>query len=415
MIVRPDGARMLAAQPVLYRFAAIVAAWTVVGLFTAAQTQLQLNARGEVRAPWSVLGPALIGAWIWALYTPPLVMLARRLRRLREHRAPSWRRWALYSGAHFCVAAVGTVADAAVWARVRPLIDGIARPFDVVFAATLLMNVASYLAVVTLTEAVDYAARWREREDAAAALARTADALRQKLNDARLRALEAQLRPHFLYNTLNLVAELVHDEPDAADEMLTHLGALLRRSYLESPQLVPLREEVFFVRAYGEILARRYGDRVSLTIAVPPELEAHPVPAFTLQPLVENAFRHGVERRERGSSVEVTAVSEGGSLVVRVRDRGFARGRELAGGGPPAAGLQPHAAALAGDGIGLGNTRERLELLYGSAAGLTLTRLSSETVASVWLPLDASAVARDERADGAGPAARAAADAAALG
>src|SRR5687768_11115871 len=168
----------------LVRVAAIAGAWTVVGLFLAAQTQLQLNAREMVRPLWHVLAPALVGAWIWALYTPFLVMLARRLRHLRD-RPARWQGWILFLGAHGGVAAVVAVADAAAWARVRPLIDGIALPFANAFAGTLLMNVASYIAIVTLTEAVDYAARWRERDDAASALARTADALRQRLNEAR--------------------------------------------------------------------------------------------------------------------------------------------------------------------------------------------------------------------------------------
>ena len=383
---------MVFTRRTLLHFAAIFAAWTAFGLLNAAQTQLQLNVRGQVRPLWSVLGPALVGAWIWALYTPPLVILARRLRRLRERPAPPWQGWVIYFGAHLAVAAVGAVADAVVWARVRPFIDGVALPVDRVFAATLLMNVVSYVAVVTLTEAADFAARSREREQAAAVLARTADTLRRQLDEARLRALEAQLRPHFLYNTLNLVAELVHGEPETADEMLTHLGALLRRSYRESPQLVPLHEEVHFVRAYAEILARRYRDRVNLTIAVPPELEAHPVPAFLLQPLVENAFRHGVERRECTSHVDVTAAKRQGALIVRVRDRavgGSSGVRERAHGDDPLAdGAHRGPADHAGDGIGLRNTRERLQALYGSPAGLTLVRTPKETVASVWLPLD---------------------------
>ena len=382
----------------LVRAAAIAGVWTVVGLFLAAQMQLQLNARAIERPLWYVLAPSLVGAWIWALYTPFLVLLARRLRHLRE-RSARWRGWILFLGAHGGVATVVAVADAAAWARVRPLLDGVALPFDQAFAGTLLMNVASYIAIVALTEAVDYAARWRERDDAASALARTADALRQRLNEARLRTLEAQLRPHFLYNTLNLVAELVHEDPDAADAMLTHLGALLRRSCQESQQLVPLHEEIRFVRAYAEILAQRYRDRVLLGITVPGELEMHPVPAFLLQPLVENAFRHGVERRESASAVDVTAAKDGGSLVIRVRDRALARERDSSLDGNA---VVAEAADHAGNGIGLGNTRERLELLHGEAAGLTLVSSPTETVVSVWLPFVAASVERGDRVTDAG-------------
>ncbi|HKG95390.1 MAG TPA: histidine kinase, partial [Gemmatimonadaceae bacterium] len=209
-----------------------------------------------------------------------------------------------------------------------------------------------------------------------------------------------------LYNTLNLIAELVHEEPEAADEMLTHLGALLRRSYRESPQLVPLQAEIDFGRAYAEILARRYRGRVNLTIDVPAELRSHPVPAFLLQPLVENAFRHGVERREQPSAVQVTAETDHDSLVVRVCDRVLPGAREQAtgdgpgdgpGNGPVAPVHSPDAPDRTGDGIGLRNTRERLELLYGSAAGLAVVSAPDETVASAWVPLAPA----DRRADSA--------------
>jgi LytS/YehU family sensor histidine kinase len=162
---------------------------------------------------------------------------------------------------------------------------------------------------------------------------------------------------------------------------------------------VPLDEEVAFVRAYAEILARRYRGRVTLSVTVAPGLGRHPVPAFLLQPLVENAFRHGVERREGASAVEVSAAARGATLVVRVRDRALARGRprgrhadaavdeELAALplAPAAASAPPTAD---GDGVGLGNTRERLALLYGDAGGLSLDHTPQAAVVSVWLPLD---------------------------
>jgi two-component system, LytTR family, sensor kinase len=368
---------------------AIFAAWTAFGLLSAGQVKLLLAVRGEERALWSVLGPSLVGAWIWACYTPVVIAISRRIRGARERLSSRTLGWALYVGAHLVVMSIGIVLDTIVWASVRPLIDGVVLPLDRVFASTLIINVGSYLAVVTLSEARDYAARWRERDRAATILERTAESLRQKLDDAKLRALESQLQPHFLYNTLNLVAELVHQEPDVADEMLTHLGTLLRRSYLESSHLVPLAEEIDFVRAYGEILERRYRDRVRLVITLPHDLAGCLVPAFLLQPLVENAFRHGVERRERGSVVEITSRAHDGMLQIRVRDRAADVPRER---------LLPNGARLAGQtaldesctGIGLRNTRERLAVLYGAAAGITLVQMPHETVASVWLPLDSA-------------------------
>ena len=364
-------------------FALIVGAWTAFGLLNGAQYELTLSLRGETRPLWSVFGPSLVGSWIWACYTPGLIWLARRLRQVREGQPSSVRGWTRFIALHLAILAVGAVVDTVVWASVRPLIDGVVLPFSRVFAATLMINVGSYLTVITLAEAADYAARWRERERAAAALARTAETLRHQLDEARLRALEAQLRPHFLYNTLNLVAELVHEEPQAADEMLTNLGVLLRRSYRDSAHLVPLAEEIGFVRAYAEILARRYRDRATLTISVPVDLDRCLIPAFLLQPLVENAFRHGVERYESSSAVDVIARRQGESLQLRVRDRQAGGRRDTS----PAAALVPAAVPEPGDeGIGLRNTRERLAVLYGTSAGVSLVRSQHETVVTVWLP-----------------------------
>jgi sensor histidine kinase YesM len=143
---------------------------------------------------------------------------------------------------------------------------------------------------------------------------------------------------------------------------------------------------MLFVRAYAEILTRRYRDRVRLTIDVPAEVERHPVPAFLLQPLVENAFRHGVERRERTSAVDIEATDDNGTLVMRVRDRELPsisrridRDVDVSEDG--------ELIERPGEGIGLRNTLERLGLLYGGAAGLSLDRSPNETVASVWLPI----------------------------
>jgi two-component system, LytTR family, sensor kinase len=384
----------------LTRSAIVFAAWTASGLLTATETQLQLSARGQTQAAWSIFAPSMVGMWLWALYTPLVVRIARRIRRLRETRRAAWIAWTTFFAAHVLVAAVVVVADTVVWTYLRPFIDGAAPPLSRVFAATLSFNVTAYLAVVTVAEAGDYAARWRERDRAAAALAHTAHTLQERLDEARLRTLEGQLQPHFLYNTLNMVAELVHDEPDVADAMLTNLGALLRRSCRESAHVIPLKDEISFVRAYAEILERRYRDRVTLTIDVPSTLEQHAVPAFMLQPLVENAFRHGVEKRESASIVGVSVIARDDMLVVRVRDRS-ASGRERVDTRSLAE--LPFDASGSGvsesvsDGIGLRNIRERLEVLFGSAAGVTLVRARGETVAAVWLPLRTATQANHAR------------------
>lgn len=373
-------------QRPLYRAAAIFAAWTTVGLLIASQTQLELTVRSQRQPTWSVLAPSMVGAWIWASYTPGVIWIARNLRRLRDAGGSPWKYWAWFFSSHLLVVAILVPLDALLWTYVRPFIDGVQPPLTLVIATTMFFNVAAYLAVVAMTEAGEYASRWREREREAAKLAHDADTLQGKLNEARLRALEGQLQPHFLYNTLNMVAELVHDEPDVADEMLIHLGALLRRSFRETGHVVPLKEEIYFVRAYAELLARRYRDRVTLAINLPAPLERYLVPAFVLQPLVENAFRHGVEQREGPSVVGVMVMIRDGTLVIRVDDRGSdQRNRPTRDNLLPAAISSAHL-DIAAHGVGLRNIRERLAALYGSAAGLTLLQSPGETVATLWMP-----------------------------
>jgi len=143
------------------RFAAILVAWTAFGLLNAAQTQLQLSLRGQVRPAWTVLGPALVGAWIWAIYTPLVILLARRVAYTREHAATRVGGWLLYGATHTAAVAVVAVFDAVAWAKVRPFIDGVTVPVDRVFAAILLTNIVSYVIVVALTEAADFSTRWR--------------------------------------------------------------------------------------------------------------------------------------------------------------------------------------------------------------------------------------------------------------
>lgn len=370
----------------LRRAALILGAWTVYGLLIGQQTLLQVRLRGETRSLPSIFASPLAGAWMWALLTPLVVAAARRLRRVRARGGAGW---VAYFAAHGALALVFMAAGTWVWALVKPYVDGVVTPWATVFAYSIIVDTASYVTIVLLTEATTFAAEYRERDREAASLARTAADLQGRLDEARLHTLEAQLRPHFLYNTLNLIAELVHAEPEVADEMLTRLGLLLRRSYEAAEHVVPLGAELEFVLAYAGILARRYRDRVALHVDVPEALHDLPVAVFSLQPLVENAFRHGVERRESRSAVAIRGVVRDGALVLEVTDRALGSVRQVT----------PRRRWPTGDegghGVGLRNTRERLRALYGSRAGLTLDRRPGETTATLWLPADEAAL-RDE-------------------
>jgi LytS/YehU family sensor histidine kinase len=173
--------------------------------------------------------------------------------------------------------------------------------------------------------------------------------LRTALVEAQLDALQFQLRPHFLFNTLNSILPLVGKDPERARQMVVRLGDLLRLSLRsEDTPLVTLEEEIAILDKYLSIEKVRFRDRLDVSIAIDPSVAAAKVPCFLLQPLVENAIKHGLGGRGRGS-ISVGARGENDDLWISVRDNGP---------GPASDGSSPSA------GIGLRNTRRRLEALY---------------------------------------------------
>jgi ligand-binding sensor domain-containing protein len=196
--------------------------------------------------------------------------------------------------------------------------------------------------------------------------------LRTALVEAQLD--EFQLRPHFLFNTLNSILPLVGRDPERARQMVIRLGELLRQSLQsEDTPLVTLQEEVAILEKYLSIERVRFRDRLDATIWIAPEVASARVPSFLLQPLVENAIQHGLGGRAGAGRIEITADAEGEDLVVRVRDDGPG----------PAAG-----AAEGTRGIGLRNTRRRLEALYPKRHELTLARAANGGAeATIRIPL----------------------------
>jgi two-component system, LytTR family, sensor kinase len=179
---------------------------------------------------------------------------------------------------------------------------------------------------------------------------------RAEVAEQRLIALTSQLQPHFLFNTLQSISTLIHRDPAAADEMLTKLSDLLRDVLQHRDRaLVTLGEELQFTQTYLEIARVRFGERLSFQIDVASELRAIPVPLFLLQPLVENALKHGIGARMRGGRIAITAVRDGDRVRIDVTNDG------------------PALTSLAGaSGIGLENTRARLAASFGADHGLAL-------------------------------------------
>jgi hypothetical protein len=193
--------------------------------------------------------------------------------------------------------------------------------------------------------------------------------LQKHLAESQLARLREQLRPHFLFNALNTISSLMQVDVDRADRLLTLLADLLRASLqAEARQSSPLREEIELLRLYERIMQERFEGRFTLTWLVDDTALEASIPSMSLQPLLENAFKHGVERSPVPISITVSAQRRGEDLVVVVSNGGRLPDPMPAGG------------------IGLRNCRERLSLLHGEAASLTLSSSDGEVVAQLVLP-----------------------------
>ncbi len=342
--------------------------WTLVALVTTQQAYYTLTRTGQPASWEGLLTGNLASCWLWALFTPPIVALARRFPVTRDR----WQRAGLL---HLAFGIGFHLADAAVQLALPSLFSPGAPtpPLGVALVRHTFLNLSSYLVVLALASAAGFARLSRERELAAARLA-------EQLSAARLHALQSQLRPHFLFNTLNTIAEQVHRDAAGADRMLMRLSALLRASFAEG-EVVSLRTELEVVRSYIEIMAVRFRGRVAFAFDVEPAALDALVPRFLLQPLVENALRHGIEPVARGGRVEIVVRRRLDVLEIEVRDSG--RGLASPSRDATAAGAAP-----AREGVGLRNTRDRLAQLYGDAYGLALRpRADGGAIAAVTLPV----------------------------
>ncbi|MBH9553597.1 histidine kinase [Inhella sp. 4Y17] len=234
----------------------------------------------------------------------------------------------------------------------------------VVHAGEALENLAALWVMLSLVIKATYKGR-QEAEAKAAAAEETAEAeaLRRQLAEARLNTMQAQVEPHFLFNTLASIDHLIEVDPKRASQMQKNLIALLRATMPTMREangqgngLRDLKREMAVVRPYLEILQVRMEERLQVDIDVPEGLLSAEFPPMIIQSLVENAIKHGLEPKPEGGSLAVRARIEHGKLVVEVADTGLGFGR----------------AATSGTGVGLANTRERLQLLFGNKASLTV-------------------------------------------
>jgi sensor histidine kinase YesM len=248
--------------------------------------------------------------------------------------------------------AVATIAGLIEsWAKGWPLTPIGPYSFSNAFKVTVVnhfhTNLLVYAAIVLAWHALNYYREWREREMQAAALA-------AQLAQAQLQALKMQLQPHFLFNTLNSISALNHEDPKAANRMIARLSELLRLSLEnDGAQEVALHQELDFLKRYLEIQQVRFGDRLNVRFDVAPQTRDARVPNLLLQPLVENAIQHGIAPFSAPGEIHIQASRENGLLCLRVADNGPGWPATKVAGGA--------------EGIGLANTRARLQQIYGSA------------------------------------------------
>jgi signal transduction histidine kinase len=308
--------------------------------------------RGEDPRWAQQLGWSLAMWWTCLPLLPPLAALVRRF---PVGRPRPWR--------NAGILLLGTLA--AAWLRhvvMTPVVVAITGVPDVAASAwaRTLTYFTVFLVMVALLHAVHYYRAERARAVREAELARG-------LAEARLGALRTQLQPHFIFNVLNAVTTLVHADPMAADRMLTRFAALLRVILHEGTEEHPLERELELLARYVELMQLRFGDRIVVEWAVADATRGARVPFLVLQPLVENAYEHGLGGRESGGRVRIGATQAGDSLHLVVEDDG--PGLDAASGS-----IIDRVTAGTGSGIGLRNTRDRLAQLYGARASLVLER-----------------------------------------
>ena len=322
----------------------IFALATVLGVFSGLQAYNYITLFTDRKQPFHVLLALNLTYWYaWAVLVPGMLWMARRYRFGRN----TWKRAAAM---HVGGVIVFTLAHAALHVTCRVLIMKAFAGRDVswwmYFQELFFLNfdweMMTYWAVVGLSHALDFHRESQERELTAAQLS-------TRLAEGNLQALQRQLHPHFLFNTLNTISALMHRDTEAADAMLERLGDLLRLTLDRvGTQHVSLKDELDFLRKYLEIEKTRFGERLQVHIEVDLATLDAAVPNLVLQPLVENALRHGIGPKIGGGRVDIIARRDGQDLWLEVRDNGV--------------GLTSDAFHK---GVGLTNTRSRLEHLYG--------------------------------------------------
>ena len=361
-------------RPGWRRVLAVFGAWTFFGLVESGNAYARQRLQGRDRGVWDALVANMPWWYLWLLLTPAVLWVCRRL---RPDRMGAVLLTLGHLGGGLAFAMVHLVAEGHIFYATHGhrVVPSVTEQIRQLFFGYLLLDLLTYAAIAGTYYTLDYFRRYREEELAAVELRARAARLEAQTAEARLSALRMELNPHFLFNALNAVSGLVRREDNgAAVEMIGRLGGLLRVALRgDTRHEIPLREELEYLGHYLEIERIRFLDRLSVQVDVQPGLEHVLVPALILQPLVENAIRHGVAPVPEPGRVTLCArTGEEGRMRLEVENTGR--------------GLPEH--ALVSPGVGIRNTLARLDALYGGAASLRLENLPAGGVrATLDLPV----------------------------
>jgi signal transduction histidine kinase len=283
----------------------------------------------------------------WILFSPLVLWLCYRYPFTRK----LWpRNLAIHLVASIPIAVLEVLVLRALyrWTGVAKATD--LAPFYLTLSFAGCFDLLVYWSIVGVGQSIRY---FREAEEQA-----------RRLTEAQLHMLRGQLQPHFLFNTLNAVTELVYDQPEVADRVLTNLSDMLRSTLRQKSLTVRLEDDLKFVSNYVEIQKELLKDRLQITYDVDPAALPAMVPAMFIQPLIENAIKHGIGNRVEGGTIAVYAHRDDGYLEIAIKDNGKGAGRDGT--------IMHMAQSCASGGIGLNNLRARLGQLYADDHSLRI-------------------------------------------
>ena len=346
------------------------AVWTVVGLMFSGVSYLAAVSENRPQSGWLILFNSFSRSYVWGLFSPLIYLVAKRLP--IDPRSIRWRNVFASVFIGLLVSEVYAIAFIAIESFFNPGRDqGLAM--DVVVVQRLMIPAlytffSLYIPTFfTIQALIAFRHYGEEREKNIL--------LQSEVSKAELNALKMQLNPHFLFNSLHAISSLILIEPARANKMVALLGDFLRETLEHSNEhIVSLEDELEFLRCYLEIESTRFEDRLEVEFQIEPETLSAMVPHLILQPIVENAVKHGIAPFEAPGRIQVSAKRKGVELIITVSDSGL-----------------PDESLANENGVGISNVRSRLHVTYGSRAWLDIRMTSEGCCAEISIPFQLEA------------------------